>query len=331
MRTFLFYPNNGNSSLTAEEKATLLKESLSQSLAMYYPFAGGVLFLEARNDGQLDTFQSKSWDDKTLDQLFVNDLVLYKNTSGTIPVAVQLNHFSGGGLAFVVSLSHTIADGCTLGSFLSHWASVARYGSTDHKEVLPLNPHFINSPRTQPTLPKARVKMEVSNNFVLKNFVFPNSKLSDLKNKVVGSIINPTRVEVLTSLVYTTVVAAATTKSGCFKPSYLFFVVNVRDKFVPKLPQSTVGNCAKAMMVETRDISETSLSNVVGEIRKKKSQLESIQSVQQLVEETKSLMGKLVNGGLENVGKGSYWCSSFCGFPFNKLYIYIYIYIYGAH
>ncbi|KAM0011135.1 putative deacetylvindoline O-acetyltransferase [Helianthus debilis subsp. tardiflorus] len=237
----------------------------------------------------------------------------------TIPVAVQLNHFSGGGLALAVSLSHTIADGCTLGSFLSHWASVALYGSTDHKEVLPLNPHFINSPRTQPALPKARVKMEVANNFVLKNFLFPNSKLSDLKNKVAGSIINPTRVEVLTSLVYTTVVAATTTKSGCFKPSYLFFVVNVRDKFVPKLPQSTVGNCAKAMMVETRDISETSLSNVVGEIRKKKSQLESIQSVQQLVEETKSLMGKLVNGGLENVGKGSYWCSSFCGFPFNKL------------
>ncbi|KAF5778440.1 putative vinorine synthase [Helianthus annuus] len=63
MRTILFYPNNGYSSLTAEEKATLLKESLSQSLALYYPFAGrlpmpespyadcndeGVLFLEAR-------------------------------------------------------------------------------------------------------------------------------------------------------------------------------------------------------------------------------------------------------------------------------------------
>ncbi|KAM0011134.1 putative vinorine synthase [Helianthus debilis subsp. tardiflorus] len=99
MRTILFYPNNRYSSLTAEEKATLLKESLSQSLAMHYPFAGrlptpaspyvdcndeGVLFLEARNDGQLDTFQRMSWDDKTLDQLFVDDMVLYKNTSGTI-------------------------------------------------------------------------------------------------------------------------------------------------------------------------------------------------------------------------------------------------------
>ncbi|KAJ0726008.1 putative salutaridinol 7-O-acetyltransferase [Helianthus annuus] len=150
----LFYPNNGNHfGLTAEQKATILKKSLSQSLTQYYPFAGrfaapastyvecndeGVLFLEARNDGKLDTFQHKSLDDESLEQLFADELVFSKSTSSTNPVAVQLNHFSCGGLGLAVSLSRTIGDGCTLGSFLSYWASVARYGSTAHKKVLSL-------------------------------------------------------------------------------------------------------------------------------------------------------------------------------------------------
>ncbi|MFS7926540.1 putative chloramphenicol acetyltransferase-like domain superfamily [Helianthus anomalus] len=54
----------------------------------------------------------------------------------------------------------------------------------------------------------------------MREFVFPNSKLSVLK-KAVSSATNdiPTRVEVLTSLLYKTAVAAATPTSGCFKPS----------------------------------------------------------------------------------------------------------------
>ncbi|KAM0011131.1 putative transferase [Helianthus debilis subsp. tardiflorus] len=145
--------------------------------------------------------------------------------------------------------------------------------------------------------------MKPSNSLVSKIFVFPNSKLSDLKNKVAfatsGSINNPTLVEILTSLLYKTALAAATTKSGCFKPSYLFFMANARDKFVPKLPKSTVGTCVKAIMIETHDISETSLSTVAGDLRKKL-QFEEMQNVQQLVEYTKWLMGRLGNGELEN-------------------------------
>ncbi|KAL8223809.1 hypothetical protein R6Q57_019284 [Mikania cordata] len=340
MPVVLFYrPNNGGN---AEEKAIMLKKSLSQSLTRYYPFAGrlpspaspyvdcndeGVLFLEARSDTQLDTFQSmiSSQDHQDLGQLFADGMVNFNNPTSTHLVAVQLTHFACGRLALATSLAHVIGDGCTLGSFLSHWASVARYGSIDHKEVVPNNPHYIQSPCAQPILPEAGMKkMAPWKNLVSKRFVFPNSKLSELKNMVVseadGSINNATRFEVLTSLIYKTAVAAAIERSGSFKPSYLVFVANVRDKFVQKLPQSTVGNFLYGMTLKTRHAGETSLSVVSGEIRKKKLQLDQgIRSVQHLVEDSKSFHAEVGNEDLENVAKGSYWCSSLCGFRFNKL------------
>ncbi|KAD2394328.1 hypothetical protein E3N88_41305 [Mikania micrantha] len=294
----LFYPNNdGDVSLTTgEQKAIMLKKSLSQSLTRYYPFAGrlpspassyvdcndeGVLFLEARNDTQLDTFQRMiSSQDEALDQLFADDMVNFNKTTNTDLVAVQLTHFACGGLALAISFSHAIGDARTLSSFLSHWASMARYGSTDHKEPqemgLTPGPENIN---------------------VSKKFVFPNSRLNELKKKLAGgSVNNPTRFEVLASLLHKTLVESVTATSGRFKPSYLWFTVNMRDRLVPKLPQSNVGNLVKGMIVKTRHISEASL-----------------------IESTKSFLEKMRNGDLENFPNGMYWVTSLCGFGFNKV------------
>ncbi|KAL8242522.1 hypothetical protein R6Q59_012824 [Mikania micrantha] len=329
----LIYPKG---STTGEQMAIVLKKSLSKCLTRYYPFAGrfpslsspyvdcndeGVLFLEARTDTQLaDTFNrmnTNCQDDET-DQLFPDDMINYKNTTSTDLVAVQLTHFACGGSALAVSFSHAIGDGRTLSSFLQHWVSVARYGSTDHIQVLPLNPHFIQSPLTQrPEMGPTPIEHV---NVVMKKFVFPNSRLSELKKKIAaGSVNNPTRFEVLTSLVYKTMVAAATARSGCFKPSYLIIMVNVRDKLVPKLPQSTVGNLVKVMMAKTMHESQTSLSLVAAEIRKEKQLLDGIKTMQDSIESTKSVIEQIKNGKFENIHKGKYHVSSACGFGLNKL------------
>ncbi|KAK9062779.1 hypothetical protein SSX86_019969 [Deinandra increscens subsp. villosa] len=331
-----FYPNNLNCSLlTAQEKARVLKKSLSQTLTRYYPFAGrlsthlapyidcndeGVVFLEATIDSELDAFKLISeHDENHLDASFADDMVCYNSPHNVSLVGVQLNHFVCGGVALAVSMSHIIGDSCTLASFMTHWASVAAdYGLVDHKSVLlPLNPFFIHSPRSNSILPdsSAVINQDLISNYVMRTFVFPNSKLSDLKNKVVaaGSINNPTRVEVLTSLLHkTALLAAATNNSGCFKPSYLFIMVDIRNKLVEKLPQNTAGNFASFMMVPTRDKSETSLSMLVGEIKKHKLQMEGVQSVKHAAENLISSMSKLGNEAL-------YACTSSCGFPFNKV------------
>ncbi|KAJ0547636.1 putative salutaridinol 7-O-acetyltransferase [Helianthus annuus] len=135
----LVYPNNDGCSLTSQEKATVLKNSLSQSLTKYYHFAGrlpthttpyvdcndeGVVFLEAQNNSKLDEFQLSSAQDGNIDNLFPDDMVGYKSPCNTNLVGVQLNHFACGGVGLAVSMSHLVGDGCTLGSFVNHWASV---------------------------------------------------------------------------------------------------------------------------------------------------------------------------------------------------------------
>ncbi|KAF5775199.1 putative deacetylvindoline O-acetyltransferase [Helianthus annuus] len=225
----------------------VLKKLLSQCLTKYYHFAGrlpthttpyidcndeGVVFFEARNNSKLDEFQLSSVLDGNLDNLFPGDMVCYNSPRNTNLVGVQLNHFACGGSGLAISMSHLVGDGCTLTSFMNYWASVARYGSPDHEEVLPLNPHFIHFPRTSSPLaeaPDMSQQHAVLSTHVMRKFVFPNSKLSYLKKAVV-SITNdiPTRVEVLTSLLYKAAVAVATTNAGCFKPSYLFIMADTR-------------------------------------------------------------------------------------------------------
>ncbi|CAI9264240.1 unnamed protein product [Lactuca saligna] len=321
MPLILHYSNNDNNNLSAHDKAQKMKKSLSQSLARYYPFAGtlqtpttpyvdcndeGVVFFEAKNDSQLEAFQHCiSEQDETVEQLFADGLFCDNSPHSKSLIGVQLNHFACGGVIVGLSMSHKIGDGCTLVSFISHWASVTRYGSTEHKEVI----------------------SQGYANRVTKKFVFPNTKLSDLKNKVnalalAGSTSpnkNPTRVEVLTSLLYKTAVSAATTKSGCFKPSYLFMPVDIRNKFVEKLPQTMVGNFVGIMMIPTRHASETSLSVMVEEMKKEKSKLEGIPNVEHAAENFKTLKLKLGNEDIEDVTQRSYWCSSLCGFPYNKV------------
>nr|XP_043611420.1 acyltransferase Pun1-like [Erigeron canadensis] len=320
-----FYPNNGNCTL---EKTMVLKKSLSQSLTQYYPCAGrlhspksasvncndkGVLFVQAKNEAQMDAFHDSEHID-TLDQLFPDDLV-YSNCSSL--VGVQLNHFACGGIGLAVSMSHLIGDGHTLGSFVSHWASVARYGSLDHKEVLPFNPHFIHTQLTNSMRPKYKVINQKCVNPVTRKFMFPNSKLSDLRNKITNSIRNPTPVELLTSLLYKTAMAAATNKSGSFKPSYLYFPVEIRNRFVQKLPQNTMGNFVSVMIISTMNTSETSLDMLVSEIRKERLQLGKFQSMQRAAENRKEiLLSKLEDA---ESAKTSYWCLSLCGFPSNHV------------
>ncbi|XP_076911815.1 akuammiline synthase 1-like [Bidens hawaiensis] len=341
MPLILYYPNHEICSLTPDDKVRVIKMSLSQSLTRYYPFAGrlhtptasyidcndeGVVFVEAKNDSQLNMFQQISDG-----QLFADGMVWENTHERASLAAVQVNHFACGGMAVTVSMSHRIGDACTLDSFVSHWASVARYGSTDHKEVLPLDPHFIQSPATTNFLAyeTSVLKPWRCANPVTRKFVFPNSKLQDLKNKVIAlaegestlSIINklPTRVEVLTALVYKTVVAATNPGSSSFKPSILVVPVNIRNKLVPKLPQTTVGNLIADMLVTTRHESESSLCLVVSEIKKQKMELERVQNPQLARQKTDLILSRLGNEDLENMAKRSFWCSSLCMSGLNKV------------
>ncbi|XP_076891061.1 diaboline synthase-like [Bidens hawaiensis] len=283
-----------------------MKKSLSHSLTQYYPFAGrlhspispytqcndeGVVFVEAKHVSQMNMSQHVSEDDDIVCQLFVDGLSWWQHSPNkrTDLLGVQVNHFACGGIAVAVAMSHLIGDGCTFGSLMSHWASVARYGSLDHKDVLPYKPHFI---QVQPTTdfhgppPQASVFYTGCVNHVTRKFVFPNSKLSDLKNKVLEtaeggstlSINKPTRVE----------------------------------------PQTAVGNLGTCVFVTTKHESEASLNVLVSRIQKQKMEIEGVKSMQLASERIDSAMSRLSKEeGLEDYK--CFLCSSLCGFPFDKV------------
>ncbi|XP_076911814.1 akuammiline synthase 1-like [Bidens hawaiensis] len=339
MPIILYYPNNNQMCmLTHDDKVRVLKKSLSQSLTRYHPFAGrlhtptspyidcndeGVVFVEAKHDSQMNMLQHVSQEDDNVAQLYVDCMFWQHSPFRPNLLGVQVNHFVCGGISVAVSMSHKIGDACTLGSFVSHWALVARYGSTNHKEVLPLDPHFVQSPTTANSTPlEVWTSPQSRPNAVTRKFVFPNSKLNDLKNKVVTeggstlSINNVTsRVDVLTCLLYKTAVAATIP----FKPSFLVIPANIRNKFVPKLPQTTVGNYFINMLVTTTHESDTSLSVLVSKIIKQKMELERVQNVQMVHQSIDSFMSCLGNEDPENVANRSFPVSSIRGFPVNKV------------
>ncbi|KAD3337426.1 hypothetical protein E3N88_32946 [Mikania micrantha] len=304
-----------------------LKKSLSLCLTQYYPFAGrllapnagqidcndeGVEFLEVAHEARLDDFILKNDNDESIPQLLPD---FEKNRSSLIHV--QLNHFTCGGVALVVSISHKVADGFTVITFVNQWAKAARGGS-------PFKPSFYTSPASHNDdveLPVLKLTNEETTHevkFVLKSFVFPNSKLNDLKKEVLRSMgmgaTSPelTRVEVLTSLLFKCAIDAATTRSGFFNSAVLYQPVNMRNKIIKNDPEKATGNLFSPAIVRVDDSQEIALHEVVDKLRKGKMECKDDRNVQEIGEKHARLMPILA----KDVAKDRmYWATSFCWFP----------------
>ncbi|XP_059636008.1 acyltransferase Pun1-like [Cornus florida] len=341
----LFYSNNDivcDSPLictTANNKSHQLQKSLSEILTLYYPFAGilkddgasidcndeGVEFLEAQIDSQLfDILKQPTFE--ALRSMFPSDL-LGNNSSykGRSLVVIQVSHFTCGGMAIGVCMSHKIADGSTMANFLNDWATTAR-----RNEIVP-SPHFISlssgsSPIDDPLI-VGEIKMgRVSS--VTKRFVFDASKLAELKAIITcesAEIENPTRVEVVTALLYKCAMAASKANSpSTSRPSILSQVANMRPKMVPPLPENSVGNFAWHFDISVTDEEEVNLHGLVGQLRESRTKFykyaenvtvnEWLLVVREFFKEVKELFERK---GANNVD--FYISNSMCRFPFYKV------------
>lgn len=235
--------NNGDISLN-------LKTSLSKTLALYYPFAGslkdtvtidcndeGVLFTEAQINYQLLEFL-KNPKDEVLNLLFVEGLMWENWSSSNSYLAVQLNFFKCGGIAIGICISHKLADTSTMCKFINDWAAMTCNKSV---EVLELNAASM-FPRGN--LPVNSETILEKNSTVSKRFVFDAIKIDELKAMVCSKVNNPTRVQVVTALIYKCAIVAASKLScgTCSNPSGLVQTMNLRNRMVPPLPSSLVGN-----------------------------------------------------------------------------------------
>ncbi|KAK3013153.1 hypothetical protein RJ639_008576 [Escallonia herrerae] len=271
----LFFSNevaaDHNPSSNFTERSLRIKGSLSKTLARYYPFAGrlkndilidcndeGVDFVEAKTKSKLSEFLNKP-ESGALGLLFSDGFLWKDSCEDTSLLGIQVTFFACGGMAISLSISHKIADGCTISTFLSDWAAIS-YPSG--KEV---SPEFIATSILHLDVPFVVPGIELEKrDCITKRFVFDAPKIAKLKAMAAdsGAPQNPTRVEVVTALLYKCAVAASSAKN-----SLLIQLVNMRARVVPPLSSTSVGNFSWYFTTTPKRESETKLQDYVRGLR----------------------------------------------------------------
>ncbi|KAK9937560.1 hypothetical protein M0R45_014339 [Rubus argutus] len=330
----LFYPNHtvhevdiDPHSLVAE-KSSLLKASLSETLSHFYPFAGkfqyndsiccddhGAAFIEARVNCPISKILEKP-DLGILKHLFPAAAESSQSTQAVTGhlVLVQVNFFECGGLAIGVSISHKVADAYTFSTFIKSWAAVALGSSpvlpAEFGAAASLFPpqDFFNS--SKPVVEFVQEKCTT------RRFVFDASRIAALKSKAASAAVpNPTRVEVVSALIWKCAMEASRSNLGSIRPSLWCQVVNMRKRSgQDALTENLLGNFSShfaAMTVE----SEVDLQCLVAKFRKCMEEFKANHAngvtAEYVCQSFKQSGNIFAKEGIDN-----YSCSSWCWLPF---------------
>ncbi|KAL1568312.1 amino-acid N-acetyltransferase [Salvia divinorum] len=194
-----------------------LKESLSQTLATFYPFAGvirdalsadcsdqGLPFYVAKVKSQMKDFlQNPNF--QFINKFFPHEYNIEKQPCpGDSIMLIQLNCFDCGGIAMSITFAHSIADMASVSTFLRCWAANAR--GLGFSQASPLLCVAQSSFPHNPSLPNKFMtflnyhKYLSCGKFVIRRYVFDASALSFLKAQLSSSAAS--RVNVVTALVW---------------------------------------------------------------------------------------------------------------------------------
>ena len=227
-----------------------LKQSLSETLTRFYHFTGkvkdhagidcndeGAYFAEARVNFCLPDIHRQP-DDKLIHRLvssFESNTI--DSESGCYVVMIQVNVFSCGSIAISTSISHKLADGHSYLIFLKGW--MATYSGSSV-----LNPSFIALSLFQPNPSSINISPPLlsESQSVTRRFVFDSLAISVLKIKAASAALitrQPTRVEVVSALLWKCARSASRTRHGFQRPSFLLPMVNIRSKSSPPLPNNS--------------------------------------------------------------------------------------------
>ncbi|XP_028052023.1 salutaridinol 7-O-acetyltransferase-like [Camellia sinensis] len=139
----LYYTKRDANFNINEKVINQLKDSLSKTLALFYPLAGrvkdrfsidcndeGVLFSTTRVNCDMANLITTQPPDLQSFSALVPYYVFVDPRDKVVQVAIQLNIFTCGGVVISGCFMHKIMDGATIGAFLKSWASnsIARLG-----------------------------------------------------------------------------------------------------------------------------------------------------------------------------------------------------------
>ncbi|XP_047310205.1 stemmadenine O-acetyltransferase-like [Impatiens glandulifera] len=227
-----------------------LRESLSQTLTMFYPFAGrfnradksivcndmGVRYLEAKVDSNISEV-IECHEARTVDPLIPNLMGNEEEEEEEI-FAIQVNYFNCGGIAIGTYIPHQIADGVSFFSFMTSWAAI----SLQHDNIInTLKPSFDSSSLFPPKekYDYNPLSEEWKETLITRRFVFDASQITSMRAKarIDHDHLIPTRVEVVSAFIWK---YATVDKPG--KQYIATHIVNLRSRMVPPLSEHAIGN-----------------------------------------------------------------------------------------
>ncbi|GJW35629.1 vinorine synthase-like protein [Tanacetum coccineum] len=286
----LYYPNQDNASdLEVQQRLILLKDSLSRTLTRFYPLAGkikddlsidcndvGTYFAVACVNTRLDEFLNHP-DYEHINHFLPCELTFNGSSVGTCVSNVQVSIFECGGIAISLCISHKIFDGGSLSTFVKSWAGTS-YGSQKivypnlgAASLFPANDLWLKD--SSLAICGALLK---TGKCRTTRFVFNSSKLVALKaDAVAKGVKDPTRVEVVSALLWKCFMVATEEKTDSRKPSLLSHVVNLRKRLVSTLSENAIGNLIWLASAECKTNSQIQLCDLVQEVRNGVSKINS--------------------------------------------------------
>ncbi|KAL9225570.1 hypothetical protein vseg_001476 [Gypsophila vaccaria] len=284
-----FYPMKRNIDepiVEATHRVEHLKQSLSPFLTRFYPFAGrikdhvsidcndaGVEFSEARVNTQLNDFL-KQPNANALKHFLPVDIESESTRIGCDYqlARIQTNTFKCGGMALGVCWSHKITDGGTVSAFMRGWSNVA---SGSHNVVIPEYVASSLFPPMDSSITQHSLKLGMDQT-TTKRFVFDASKIEALRARGVSEgVARPTRVEVVSSLLWKCATKASRANSGTKALSVMSQSMNIRRRTTPPLPDSTIGNLVGYYVAKMEENNDTipSIRYLVAKQRQGKTEL----------------------------------------------------------
>ncbi|XP_048131241.1 stemmadenine O-acetyltransferase-like isoform X2 [Rhodamnia argentea] len=268
----------------------LLKQSLSKTLALFYPFAGkmkddlsidcndeGALFIEARAEFPLSLLLERP-DMETIGKIQPRAAAWGEGGPGDPVAMVQATTFACGGVAVCLLLSHTIADGVSFMSFFKCWAATARNSGGTLRPNFDAPSFFIpgKTDTKEETYSSLCAPFANASRCGTRRFVFDASATARLKAKASNSQVrNPTRAEVVTALMLKSITAAWNKASNLDKPGALLQPHNLRPKAISSFPDDAIGNYVWPMpMLCEPEAKDNDLPGLVSRLREMKAKVD---------------------------------------------------------